>query len=470
MVPLCADLDGTLIRSDLLLESIIVLFKRNLLRALQLPIWLFRGKAHFKQRIADLVDLPVDLLPYDEAFLQFLMDQKAEGRMLVLATSSNRKYADAIAVHLGLFDRVMASDSRTNLSGSRKAEELVEAFGAGRFDYAANAAVDLEIWRHARKAILVAAPAGVTKKVKKLIPVERHFARKKLGFSGTMKAIRIHQWLKNLLIFVPLITSHQLDDPAKLMQAAIAFLAFGLCASSVYLTNDLLDLQVDRQHPSKRNRPLASGDLPIVAGIIAVPTLLAVTMLIALALPREVMALLVAYYFLALAYSIWLKPIMVVDVLVLAGLYTMRLIVGGAAASITLSFWLLGFAMFLFLSLALVKRYSELLLSSRRNADSHQGRGYRPEDLEGLAQFGAAAGYLSVLVLALYINSEEVRVLYEYPRLIWLLCPLLLYWISRIWLLARRGQMYEDPVFFALKDWNSYWIGLIALSILWIAS
>jgi 4-hydroxybenzoate polyprenyltransferase len=469
-VPLCVDLDGTLIRSDLLVESAIVLLKRNILRLLQFPIWLLRGKAHFKQKLADLVDPAVDLLPYHEPFLQFLKDQKAQGRMLVLATSSNRKYADEVARYLGLFDRVMASDSSTNLGGSRKGRQLVEAFGPGRFDYAANAAVDLEVWCHARKAILVETSTGVAKKAEKLIPVERVFTRRGLGFSGMMKAIRIHQWLKNLLVFVPLITSHQLDDPARLMQAAIAFLAFGLCASSAYLTNDLLDLPADRQHPGKRNRPLASGGLPIMAGIVAVPVLFAAAMVIALTLPGGVIALLVAYYFITLSYSLWLKAQLVVDVLVLAGLYTMRLIVGGAATGITLSFWLLGFAMFLFLSLALLKRYSELLLSSRRKLDSVQGRDYRSEDLEGLAQFGAVSGYLSVLVLALYINSEEVNALYEYPRLIWLLCPLLLYWISRIWLLARRDQMHEDPVVFAMKDRISYWVGLIALSILWIAS
>ncbi len=469
LVPLCVDLDGTLIRSDLLLESILVLLKLNILYIFRLPLWLIKGKAHFKQRIAETVDLEIEFLPYNEPFLTYLREQKAFGRILILATSSNRKYAEQIAQYLAIFDQVLASDANTNLSGPSKRQHLVDAFGKGGFDYAGNAAIDLKIWSHARKALLVDPEPGVRKWAENLISIDQVFDSRQSGFHLWFNAIRIHQWLKNLLIFLPLILAHQVNDPKLFLLAILAFFSFGLCASSGYLLNDLLDLSADRQHPSKCNRPFASGELPVKYGILLVPVLLLASVLIALFLPIPFLGLLAVYYIISLAYSLWLKQILMVDVLTLAGLYTMRLITGGAAVAIALSFWLLAFSMFIFLSLAIVKRYSELLVLSPEKGQSIRGRSYQLQDLETLAQFGSASGFLAVLVMALYINSEQVSSLYNHPKLLWVFCPLLLYWISRVWLLARRGQMHEDPIVFAMEDWRSHMVGLIGILFLWNA-
>jgi len=468
-IPLCVDLDGTLIRSDLLLESLFGLLKQNLFYLLLLPFWLLKGKAAFKQRIAERVELAVELLPYNEPLLEWLRGQRGQGRPLLLATASNVKYAEQVALHLGLFEGVLASNGATNLSGGRKRQRLMELYGERGFDYAGNSAADLRVWSHARRAVLVNTPAAVARQAEGLTEIEQRFQDPTPGLRDYLKALRLHQWLKNLLLFIPLAMSHQLHNPLLLAQAALGFLAFGLCASSVYLLNDLLDLPADRRHPSKRRRAFAAGRIPLHHGVALIPLLLLGALLAALWLPWEFLAVLGLYYGVTLAYSLRLKQAALVDVLTLAGLYTVRLLAGGAAVAVPLSFWLLAFSMFLFLSLALVKRYSELLVMRQENRDNAQGRGYVVGDLEGLAQFGAASGYLAVLVLALYINSEQVKVLYARPEAIWLLCPLLLYWISRVWLLARRDQMHEDPVVFAIEDRRSHWLVAIGAAILWVA-
>jgi 4-hydroxybenzoate polyprenyltransferase len=468
-VPLCVDLDGTLIRSDLLLESLFGLLKRNLLYLLWLPLWLLEGKAAFKRRLAERVELAVDLLPYNEPLLAWLREQRAAGRPLLLATASHVTYAEQVALHLGLFEGILASDGDTNLSGSRKRRRLVELYGERGFDYAGNARVDLEVWSQARAAVLVNVPERVAAQAAALTRIEQRFQDPSPGLRDYLKALRLHQWLKNLLLFVPLAAAHQALDPLLLGQVLLGFLAFGLCASSVYLLNDLLDLPADRRHPSKRRRAFASGRIPLQHGVALIPLLLLGALSLALGLPWEFLGVLALYYATTLAYSLRLKQAALVDVLTLAGLYTLRLVAGGAAAGVPLSFWLLAFSMFLFLSLALVKRYSELLVMQQENRDNAQGRGYQVGDLEGLAQFGAASGYLAVLVLALYINSEQIKDLYARPEAVWLLCPLLLYWISRVWLLARRDQMHEDPVVFAIEDRRSHWLVVIGAAILWLA-
>lgn len=468
-IPLCVDLDGTLTRSDVLLESIFVIIKQNILYAFMLPLWLLKGKAHIKQQIANRIDLDFSLLPYNEPFLDYLREQKAQGRRLILATASNIKYAEQIALYLGIFDEVLASDADTNLGGLRKRQRLLDAFGERGFDYAGNAQIDLKIWTEARKAILVNPESGVREKAKELVTVERVFEDQKSGLRPYFKALRLQQWLKNILVFIPLVMAHQIHDLKLITQLVLAFLAFGLCASSVYLLNDLLDLPADRQHPTKCNRALAAGIVSIKHATLLIPVLLLTSFTIALWLPTAFLGALALYYVVTLAYSLRLKRVALVDVIVLAGLYTMRLIAGGTAVTVPLSFWLLAFSMFLFFSLALVKRYSELLVLLRKNKQSDQGRGYCVADLETLAKFGAASGLMAVLVLALYINSEKVKSLYSHPEAIWLLCPLLLYWISRIWLMARRNQMHEDPVVFAIGDRHTNWLLLIGLLTLWAA-
>ena len=461
VMPLCVDLDGTLVRTDILVESIFALLKQNILYLFLFPSWLYKGKAYFKQRIADRVDLDVSLLPYNQEFLTYLKEEKAQGRSIILATASNVKYAENIALFLGVFDEVLGSDIETNLSGHRKRKRLIDTYGDQGFDYAGNARIDIEIWAHAREAILVNPEAGVQRQAEQIAEVHKTFKDPEAGLRPYIKALRLLQWTKNLLIFIPLIMSHQLGDLELLWQAVRAFLAFGLCASSVYLLNDLFDLEADRQHPTKRNRPLAAGTVPIKRGTILIPALLFAAFAIALSLPTAFIGVLTLYYAFTLMYSLRLKRVLLVDVLLLAGLYTVRIIAGAAAVAIMPSFWLLAFSMFLFLSLALVKRYSELLVLHGLEKRKAKGRRYHVIDLETLAQSGITSGFMAVLVLALYIDSEQVKTLYAHPEAIWMLCPLLLYWISRIWLLARRGEMHEDPLVFAIEDQRSRWLGLI---------
>ncbi len=469
-VPLVVDLDGTLIRTDCLVESAFALLKKKLTYAFLMPVWLARGKAALKREIAARVDIDVTTLPYHEPLIQFLNEERDAGRPIVLATASNQKYARAIAHHLGLFDEVIASDDTNNYSGRAKLARLETLYGAGGFDYAGNANVDLKVWARAREAIVVNPERGVARRAARTGKVARTFDDREGSVIGRyLKALRLHQWLKNLLVFVPLVMAHEFDDPLLVAQAAVAFLAFGLCASSVYLLNDLLDLPDDRHHPTKRTRPFAAGTISIVNGVALIPLLLGSAFALASMLPIEFVGVLALYYGITLAYSLRLKRSALVDVLTLAGLYTIRIIAGGAAVTVELSFWLLAFSMFLFLSLALVKRFTELLTLQQQDRSESSGRGYTTTDLESLSQFGSASAYMAVLVLSLYINSEDVQTLYSHPELIWLLCPILLYMIMRVWLLARRDELHEDPVVFVIEDRRSQVLAVIAAILLWLA-
>jgi len=461
--PLCVDLDGTLVRTDLLVEGFFGLLRKRPWALLLVPLWLLRGKAYLKERIAREVDVDAALLPYHKGLLAHLREFHVSGRRLVLATASHRKYAEKVAAHLRIFDEVLATEGGYNLSGAAKRAVLVERFGRRGFDYAGNGRPDLAIWSDAAEAVVVNAERGVRAKVERIgIPALFIDDRRATAVS-LVTALRLHQWLKNLLIFVPLAAAHKTVDVQLGLQAVIAFLAFGVTASSVYVLNDLLDLEADRRHPRKRNRAFASGNLPLSHGIALIPLLLAVGVAASVAfLPHSFVIALVGYYILTLTYSLWAKSQVMVDVLFLAGLYTIRLLAGAAAVSVTPSFWLLAFSMFLFLSLALVKRYSELVVMLREGLENAAGRGYKVEDLPVLQSLGAASGYLSVLVLALYINSPDVHTLYAWPVALWALCPLLLFWISRVWMKAHRGEMHDDPVVFAARDRVSLLVGLAA--------
>jgi 4-hydroxybenzoate polyprenyltransferase/phosphoglycolate phosphatase-like HAD superfamily hydrolase len=459
---LAVDVDGTLLRTDLLHESVFALLKLNPFYVFLLPVWLLQGKAHLKQMIANRVDLPASLLPYREDFVAYLKEEHAAGKKLVLATASNIRYAQGIAEYLGLFSVVIGSTASENLSGPRKLAHIRKELGHDRFAYAGNSSVDLPIWQNAVAAIVVDAPTSLERRAAKVSNVIRVFATKRNLLKSLARAMRPHQWLKNLLIFVPLVLAHQLSNPQAFHQAALAFIAFCLCASSVYLLNDMLDLASDRQHPTKRFRPFAAGDLPITYGVAAMFVLLAGSVLIALELPPFFVASLALYYVATLAYSLWLKSALLVDALMLASLYTMRLIAGAAAISVEISFWLLAFSMFLFLSLAFIKRYSELLVLDAEGRHRLVGRAYQTVDMETVSQLGAASGYLSVMVMALYIHSDKVNLEYARPEALWIFCPMMLYWISRMWLFTRRGEMHDDPVVFTMKDKRTYALGAIA--------
>ncbi len=469
-IPLCVDMDGTLIHGDLLLECCLALLRRNPLYLFLMPWWLLCGKAVLKAELARRVCLNHATLPVHREFLNWLSDQKGEGRQLWLCTASNHRLATGIADHLKLFEGVLASSDTHNLSGRNKADSLVEKFGVKAFDYCGNHRVDLAVWSVSRGGVLVNAPKRLEKRARMVTDVYRTFAPQGHMMRAVAKALRLHQWVKNILLVVPLAAAHQLLDVEALGAAMLAFLAFSLCASSAYVLNDMLDLEADRQHPRKAQRPFASGQLPLLAGFVLVPLLLAGAIATAMLLPPNFRLVLAGYFLLTLAYSFRLKRVALIDIVVLAGLYTIRIVAGTFAVSVPLSFWLLMFSVFLFFSLALVKRYTELQVMQRQGSLGAAGRGYRLDDLAVLESLGTSAGFLSVLVLALYINSPAVEALYRQPQIMWMLCLLMLYWISRVWMSAHRGAVHDDPVLFALKDRASLIVGILCAITIYLAS
>jgi len=462
---LVVDLDGTLIKTDLLVETALILLKQSPFSLALLAIWLTRGKAHLKEQIAERAEIDAASLPYNREFLDFLRAEHAGGRKIWLATASHRKLAEQVAAHLGIFDRVLATENGHNLSGKAKLDALVSSLGPNGFDYAGNALVDLRIWPQARRALVVHPERGVETAAARRFTVERVFPREKSCWRACLKALRLHQWVKNVLIFVPLLLAHRAHELPLVVDSVIAFLAFGMTASSAYVLNDLLDLTADRHHPRKRHRPFASGDLAPSAGFWLVPSLLLGAGALTTLLPRAFAVVLIIYLAGTLAYSFRLKHHPMLDVMTLAGLYTLRIIAGVVAVALAPTFWLLAFSVFVFLSLALVKRYSELRVMQREGKQEARGRGYQVGDLTILSAAGIASGYLAALVLALYVNSPEVLRLYRTPEAIWLLCCLLLYWVSRMWMITHRGEMHDDPIVFALTDGPSLVIGALAAAI-----
>lgn len=468
--PLVVDLDGTLIKTDLLVESFLVLVKRHFGLIFLVPFWLVRGKAYLKEEIAKRVDLDPRYLPYHTEFLAYLTAEYESGRKLVLATASHTLLAQPVANHLNIFAEVLATRHSDNLSGSKKLEALLGRYGEKGFDYAGNAQVDLKIWPHARKSILVNPHRGVERKLRSFTQPDGLFISPTQKLGSLFRAIRPYQWVKNTLILVPMLAAHSMSDRSIVLHTLLAFMAFCCAASSAYLFNDLLDLSADREHPRKRNRPFASGQLSAIHGVIIASTLLWGAAVIATLLPQSFAIILALYYALTLAYSFKLKTYAMLDVLSLAGLYTLRIIAGAAAIPSMPSFWLLAFSMFIFLSLALVKRYSELLTIMREGKIKTTGRGYQIDDLIVLMSAGIASGYLAVLVLALYINSPQVQVLYSRPETLWILCPITLYWISRIWMITHRGNMHDDPIVFTFGDKASLFICLFCIGVIIFAT
>lgn len=466
---ICVDLDGTLIRSDLLFESFVRLLKQSPARVSVLPFHLLRGRAALKRYLAEHAEILPERLPYNQELLAYLQNERERGKKIVLVTASDQKFAEQVAEHLGIFDQVLASDGLRNLKGSKKAELLVESFGRQAFDYAGNHSSDWHVWRESNAAIVVSPRKKFIEATQRDFHVKKSFLLA-VRQGVLWRTLRVHQWVKNLLIFLPLIMAHQIDNGEALLSSVIGYFAFCFAASAVYILNDILDLDADRIHARKRYRPLPAGEMPLAAGFSLIPILLMTSLVIALQLSDGFLLILGMYLILTTIYSFWLKRLTVIDIILLAGLYTIRILAGGEAAGVPVSQWLLGFSMFFFLSLACVKRYSELLGSKKKNVVAIDGRGYRVADLELLSSFGSASGYISVMVLALYINSNDVQVLYHTPNLLWLICPLLLFWISRVWLLAHRDEMHDDPIVFAIRDGVSYVVGFIAFLILFFAT
>jgi 4-hydroxybenzoate polyprenyltransferase len=470
--PLVVDLDGTLIYTDMLHESAIKVLRDRPLTTLWIPVWLSRGKAVLKQHLAQRSVFDPQTLPYNEELLSWLRQQKSVGRRLILCTASDRLIAESIAEHLDLFDEVIASDGRTNLSGIAKADALTQRFAETGFDYAGNSRKDIAVWAQAQRAVVVNAPASITQAARDCCEVEQVFPSPRTNIKTWIHVIRAHQWLKNLLIFVPLLAARELDSSAGWIALLLAFFAFSFCASSVYILNDLLDLESDRVHLRKRRRPFASGVVPAWLGVVLMPVLLASGFALASLVGTQFLGWLLVYFILTCAYSFLLKRVMLIDCITLAMLYTLRIVAGAAAADVALSFWLVTESAFLFLSLAFVKRYAELSLQSRQ-ADGDgkvHGRGYHTDDAPLIRALGIGAGYIAVLVLALYLHSPEAVLTYPNLALAWLTLPVIFFWISWMWLQASRGNMHDDPLVFAAKDRISLLAGVCFVGFLLVGA
>jgi 4-hydroxybenzoate polyprenyltransferase/phosphoserine phosphatase len=482
-VPLCVDLDGTLVKSDTLYDSALALARQHPGRLLELPKWLGEGKAALKQHITTAVKLDVAHLPYNRELVQYLEQQHAAGRAIYLATAADRELAERVAAHLGIFTGVLASDGSVNLAGKNKLAAFRDRFG-DNFCYIGNASPDIPLLTACAEPMVANPFASLSAGLRraKVVPI-RTFSDKVPAAKAWLKAIRLHQWAKNVLIFLPLLLSHQ-THLGLMVGGVLAFLSFGLCASATYIVNDLLDLEADRKHPKKRRRPFAAGDLSALSGVMVVVGFLLASVVLALALPYVVTAISPAialpyplgflmwlgiYAVTTTAYSFRLKRMVLVDVIVLSGLYTIRIIAGSEATAVPISPWLAAFSIFFFLSLAFVKRFAELESLRQRGVAPSNGRGYLVSDIEQLRSFGSASGYCSVFVLTLYISNLEAANLYTHTRRLWLLLPILLLWISRLWLLASRGELDEDPVVYAITDRRSLMLGVLVVGVVLFA-
>jgi 4-hydroxybenzoate polyprenyltransferase len=451
--PLVVDLDGTLLPSDLLVETGIAYLALGPKAWMTLFGALKGGRAAIKAAIAKEIAVDPTVLPYNADVLALIAAAREAGRPVYLASASNEAYVSAIAAHLEL-DGWFASNASENLAGSAKTRRLVEAFGEFGFDYIGDSRADLAVWPAARRAIAVEPSASVRKQLRASHPAVTIVPAPSGGWRSWLKLLRPHQWAKNTLVFVPMLTAHKLDLET-IIAAVLAFVAFSVTASSVYVINDLVDIEADRRHPTKRNRALAAGKVSVKAAALVGPALTVVGLAIAAAVSWSVLALVAGYFALTLAYSVYLKRKMLIDTIVLAGLYTMRILTGAAAADLPVSEWLLGFSILMFTSLALIKRYVELATRVDADLPDPTNRNYRKSDLDIVAALAAASGFNAVTIFALYVSSDAVQHLYRSPKLLWFICPILMYWLGRALLMAHRRYMEDDPIAFALRDRNS---------------
>lgn len=466
---LFVDLDGTLIRSDLFFESILIFLKQKPFNFLQLIVWLIKGRSIAKTMVARNVDLEVENLPYETELIEYIKLKRTQGCQVILATASHWFYARKVAAHLGLFDEVMATNAKYNLKSTKKLKKIRKRANGEPFAYAGDSVADRPIWKAATANIHVNAKKSDIDLSVSQNKLEKVINSRPSTIKYFIKGMRIHQYAKNALIFVPLITSHSYSDAALVLAVLLGFICFSLCASGVYFLNDLLDLTADRQHPTKRNRPLASGNLSLIAGVIGSLCLPVLAFCIAfLFLPFNFVIILAIYFIITNFYSFYLKRLSTADVIALAVLFTLRVIAGAAAIGVVPSSWLLAFSVFVFVSLAYLKRYIEVSAMSKEKGKA-EGRGYAYADSESIFTLGVSNSTASILVLALYISSSDISTHYPSPQILWLLCLLMLFWTNRLWIGARRGKINDDPVLFALKDSVSRLI-LIAFGLVILAA
>lgn len=494
-IPLCVDLDGTLVLTDTTFETLMLAIKRNPFIILMLPYWwIAKGRPYLKRKIHDLAQIDATSLPYNQSVIDYIKEQRAHRSKIIMVTGTYRPIAESVQAHTQLFDDVMATDEQINLVGRAKGDHLVECFGEKGFDYIGNDKNDEHVWRRTANPLVANADPKWLEKLKTEFNFLKIFERAPITTKDYLKAIRIHQWSKNTLLFIPLVAAHQIFNAPALLSVLLAFIVFSLVASATYLLNDLLDLDADRQHRTKRLRPFASGKISVLIGAKLVIGLMVVSAVLTLCLPTDFGLALFAYLVTTLSYSLALKRFAALDIVLLAALYTLRVIAGSYAAGVALSFWLLAFSMFIFLSLATIKRISEIIgleeapfdeasndmdgatdpmctQANKQTGKQHLlGRGYSISDKPILMSLGSASSYVAIAILALYINSNEVVTLYTMPKYLWFICPAMLFWVTRVWILTSRGAMNEDPVIFALTDRWSWLIILYSGVILMLAT
>lgn len=463
---LVVDLDGTLLRTDMLYETFCAAVARDWRNVfLALPA-LTRGPAELKRFLADAATLDVATLPYDEAVLTLVNDHRKSGGRTALVSAAHHDLVTAIAGHLGVFDEAFGSDGKTNLKGRAKGAFLEERYGYEGFTYVGDSSADLEVWNRASSIVTANASPRVRLRAEQLERPVRHLPTEARPALEYLRALRPHQWLKNLLVFIPLLAGHRLDLPT-LGESLVAYISFCLVASSVYVMNDLVDLPSDRDHPRKRFRAFASGRVPLAHGLVMLPALLLAGFSLAMLAGWPFVLIMIVYFTLTTGYSLVLKRHMVIDICTLAILYTTRIVAGALATGISLSVWLLAFSLFFFFALAALKRQVELVDIASRDGMNARGRGYHVDDLAILSPTVLASGYVSVLVLALYVASDDVTLLYSQPAALWGVCVILFYWITRVALLANRGCIDDDPIVFALSDRASHLClaGILAFAI-----
>lgn len=482
-VPLCVDLDGTLVKSDTLVDSVLALARQKPSDIVRIPSWIAQGKAQFKKNVTAAVKLDVEHLPYNRPLLEWLRAEHGAGRAIYLATAADRTLADRVAEYLGIFAGVLASDGQTNLAGKNKLEAFRQRFGE-RFCYIGNAKPDVPLLCACESPMTANPHRALTAGLRSAgTKAAANFNDRTPAVKSWLRAIRLHQWAKNTLIFVPLVLAHAWTLPT-VAGGIVAFISFGLCASATYIINDLLDIEADRRHPRKRRRPFAAGDISAIAGVAAVVVMMLAAFALALLVPQVILRLpghhgvLLPYYFLewlavytvtTLTYSMYVKRVLLLDVFVLSGLYTVRMLAGSAATTTPISEWLGAFSVFFFLSLAFVKRFSELESLRERGGAAAAGRGYHIGDLEQLRAFGTGSMFAAVLVATLYISNPQTGLLYGHVLRLWLVIPILLLWLSQVWMLASRGQMHDDPVVWAITSKRSWLLGGLIAVVVWSA-
>lgn len=453
---LVIDLDGTLTPVDTLHEAALRLALRSPMRfPAVIAAWKQGGKAALKSKVSELTSFHPEGLPLTAEVLALIDDAKAKGRTVVLCTASDAATGAAIVAQDDRFAQVMSSDGVTNLSGQAKAEALVARFGHGKFDYAGNAKADLPVWKAASNAIVVSRDATLIQAARAQGNVSKVITPDAPTLGTWANQMRLHQWSKNALLFVPLIASQSYLNFGLITQLLLAFIAFGLIASATYAFNDIVDIEADRAHPQKRDRPLAAGIISVRSGVLFAVCGLAIGLALASVLGTAFLASAIAYIAATLAYSLSIKRMMMLDCLWLAGLFTLRIVAGAAAIGQALSHWLLLFSIFLFLSLAYLKRFIELRASHGPKRRKLAGRGYTRADQPLVFALGVGAGYASSIVLSLYLFSPQALELYNNPYLLVLAVPIKLYWMSHMWLRAHKGEVHHDPVIFAMTDRTS---------------